>query len=201
MTFTREVSVLAVRADLGDLHARTLAGGLPHFLLHVADCSLGALGAVELRDGVVDARLHGDHRDHATTRGGTDLLGGDEVQRVAHGEVELVAARADRDHVVALGEVLGHELGHRRVDLGGGEVDVVDAELHGERVDHLALGDDAGLHQLVAETTFGLLLVCQRLAELLLCDYACVNEQIAESGELHVWLRSNLQQCHLWYYD
>ena len=125
-------------------------------------------------------------RSMPLARGRAHLLGGDEVERVGHGQDKLVAARAHGHDRVLLGDVLGKDLRHLRRDVGCGQIDVVDAQLHHERVDELALGDHAGLDELVAQASLALLLRFERSAELLVGDDTRIDKQVAESHVLHV---------------
>lgn len=86
-----------------------------------------------------------DHRDHTLARGNFDLLLRDEVERVAHSEVQRILDELDRHDAELLGDILRHIAyklhgdGHRR------QVDELDAELHLQRLDELLLCDKAGV--------------------------------------------------------
>lgn|GEM_PF-6044555 len=86
-----------------------------------------------------------DHRDHTLARGNFDLLLRDEVERVAHSEVQRILDELDRHDAELLGDILRHIAcklhgdGHRR------QVDEPDAELHLQRLDELLLRDKAGV--------------------------------------------------------
>ena len=86
-----------------------------------------------------------DHRDHTLARGNFDLLLRDEVERVAHSEVQRILDELDRHDAELLGDILRHiacklhRYGHRR------QVDELDAELHLQRLDELLLRDKAGV--------------------------------------------------------
>lgn len=86
-----------------------------------------------------------DHRDHTLARGNFDLLLRDEVERVAHSEVQRILDELDRHDAELLGDILRHIAyklhgdGHRR------QVDELDAELHLQRLDELLLRDKAGV--------------------------------------------------------
>ncbi len=47
---------------------------------------------------------------------GADVVDREDVRRVGHRDDELAVVPADRDRLVAAGERLGHERGHRTVD-------------------------------------------------------------------------------------
>lgn len=177
-----------VVGQVGGLDAQLVGVGRARFLglaLHLADGPLGALGAVEGRDGVVDARLGGDHGDDAAARRGAGVLLGHEVEGVGHGQVELVALGAHGHDGVLLGQVLGDQLGHLGRDLDVGEVDEVDAQLKLEGLDELALGEVAHGDELVAQALVGVLLLGQGALELVLGDDVRADQQVAEAGVLH----------------
>ena len=85
-----------------------------------------------------------------------------------------------------LGDVLGQDLRHLRRDIGHGEINVVDAQLHHERVDELALGDNARLDELVAQAAFALFLGFKGRAELFIADDARIDKQVTESHVFHI---------------
>ena len=157
-----------------------LAGG-GGLALHFLDGLGRALVAVEHLYGALNRGGHGHHGHHLAPGGLADLLNGVEVQRVAHGDVKLVAVQPHGHHLVLLGDVLGHHLDQlgRYVHLA--QVDELDAQLHLQRLDQLALGDDAVFLQHGAQALAAALLQPQALLQLLLGDQARRDQQIAQA--------------------
>jgi hypothetical protein len=129
--------------------------------------------------------VRGDHRNHALARGGLDLLLRDEVQRIAHREVEGVAHQLHRHHAVFLRQRARHIFRqlHRNGDRR--EIDELHTELYFQRLDELLLGDDAALHQHVAQTLLTFLLQFQRPLKLLVRDHARGQQQVAQTHICH----------------
>ena len=178
--------VAVENADAAD-GGRVAVTGLP---LHVLNGPGRALVAVEGHNGPGHRLAGGDHGHHPLAGGGFDLLHGDEVQRVAHGQIDGVAVHADRDHVVLPGDVFGEHLRHLRRGDGLGEVDELNAQLELQRLDKLLLGDKAVFRQNVAQALFGALLQRERAVQLLMADKADIHQQITQAFVCHV--RSSL---------
>lgn len=126
-----------------------------------------------------------DHRDHTLARGNFDLLR-DEVERVAHSEVQRILDELDRHDAELLGDILRHIAcklhgdGHRR------QVDELDAELHLQRLDELLLRDKAGADEHIAQTLLCLLLHFKRFFQLLVRDDARRDQKIAQTHVRHI---------------
>ena len=109
-----------------------------------------------------------------------ELLGQARLRRVRDRDVvsELGAAQGDREPVagVGLGQRLDRVLGR---DLPS-EVDDLEVELMRERGREVALVQDAGVDQVLAETLPGTGLPCERFVELLRGQQLPVDEHLAE---------------------
>ena len=99
---------LAAVAVFRELRGHDIRPGGACLALHLFNDAGGALAAVEAADGLLGRAVRGDHRDHALARGGLDLLLRDEVQRIAHREVEGVAHQLHRHHAVFLRQRARH---------------------------------------------------------------------------------------------
>ena len=151
-----------------------------------------ALVAVEDLDAALDGGLGGDHRDHLPPDGFPDLFNGVEVQRVVHGEVELVLHRLDRHDLILPRDVLRKHLGQLRGNVDLGQVDILDAELHLQRLDQFVLRDDLIFDQHVAETVLRPLLQIQSAVQFLLGDGSRRDQQFTQSHVRHNFAPSRL---------
>ena len=86
-----------------------------------------------------------DHRDHTLARGNFDLRLRNEVERVAHSEVQRILDELDRHGAELLGDILRHIACKLHGDRHRRQVDELDAELHLQRLDELLLRDKAGV--------------------------------------------------------
>ena len=163
----------AVRGVLGV----AVGGGLP---LHVGDGLGRALAAVEDLDGVLHAGAGGHHGHDPVLGGQAGLLDGVEVQRVAHGQEELILHHPDGHHLVLLGDGLWHHLGHLGGDGGLGQVDELDTQLHLKHFDQLLLGDHAAVDQHRADARLGLLLHPQGVLQLFPGDASGGDQQLTQ---------------------
>ena len=124
----------------------------------------------------------GHHGHHLLAHGLADFLDRVEVERVAHGEVELVLLHAHRDDRVLLGDVLRDDGGQLRRDIDFAEVYVFDTELHLQRFDELILRDDAVGDQHLAQTALLRLLQREALVKFLLCDRSRGEQQLTKAA-------------------
>lgn len=163
--------------DVGTRIVVAMVGG--RLCAHVLDGVSSTLVPVKLHDGAVDRILGGHHGDDPSTCRRTRLFLGDEVHRVAHGQVDLVGGGLDGHDAVLLRHVLGHHLR----ELGGkrhaGEVDEVDSKLHLERFDELLFRDEPMLDEDLAEAFAAALLKLEGLSELVGRDIPVLAQHIA----------------------
>ncbi len=155
------------------------------------------LGVVAL-DGLLDGRLGGDHRLDVVAGVELDVVDGEDVRRIAHGDDERAAGAVHRHHLVLLGDGLGDELDDLGVDVEVLQVDGGHAVLLGEEAGEVALGDGALLHQQGADARAGLALLLLGLLELLQRDEVLANEELTEaSGHLGGWAFSEGERREL----
>ena len=141
---------------------------------------VGPLLGVEAIEGLADGLLRGHHHVDVVAGEELDVVDGEDVGRVAHGDDQRRAGAVDRHHQVLLGGGLGHQLEHLRIDLEVLEVDGGDAVLLGEEAGQVRLGDGALLHQQGADAAAALARFLLRLLELLEGDEVLTNQQFAE---------------------
>ncbi len=131
------------------------------------DVSDGQLGQVchvrsersQAPDGILDSGPGGHLRRDLVAADGPDVIDGEDVGRIGHGDHQLpIGIEADGHRVVASRQVVGNESGGRRVDLNVAEVDVLEADLAGKDLDELSLVDQALIdeHPSQGEAALGL---------------------------------------------
>ena len=177
-------------ARLGDLLALggTLEGGLVGFLVLI-DLDLCA---VELLDRLLEVGRIGDGELDVVAERKAQVVGAADVGRVGDGDEQQVARQeSDRHGLVAEGELLLEECGRVAVGLGLGEVDVLEAELVGERLREIGAGDPAVPDCDLAEAPSGQALLLEGLLDLVHGQQAAVDQQRAEMlpgqlGRFHV---------------
>lgn len=103
--------------------------GLGHDFLQA-----GALG-FEIVELVDDRLLGGDHRNDLKPRQALDVIQRQHVQRVGHGQKQLVVQPGDRDHFVRFGRVFLHQVGHFHRDGNA-------LQIHRRHVEHAPHGDN-----------------------------------------------------------
>ena len=151
------------------------------FALHFLDGLGRALVAVEHLYGALHCRGHGHHGHDLSAGGLADFLDGVEVERVAHGEVELVLLHGHGYDLVLLGDILRHDGGQLRRDIDFAEVYVFDAQLHLQGFDQLILGNDAVGDQHLAQTALLRFLQSKAAIKVFLCDRTCGKQKLTET--------------------
>jgi len=141
----------------------------------------GSAVGVVLFEALLDGLLGGDHHLDVVAGEELDVVDGVDVRGVAHGEDERGAGAVDRNALVLLGHVLGHELHHLDVDVELFEVDRRHAILLGEEAGELALLDEAKLGEVVADAATALLLLVLCFLELLERDQVFADEQFTKT--------------------
>ena len=120
------------------------------------------------------------HRDDVAAHQRADVVEGEDVRRVRHGDDEGAPLPRDAHGAESAGELLldgaaGVLVGHLVL-----EVDEADAELLGQHADQLALGHRALLQEDVADATADGLLLAQRRLDDLSRDEAVPDEDLAD---------------------
>ena len=123
--------------------------------LHVLNGPHGPLVAVQVLQRPVHRRGGGNEGDDPAPGDGLDLLNGDKVQRVRHGDTDIGAGYPDGDHRMLFRNIFGQDLGHLGRDAVAVQVDELHAQLAHQGVDKLLLGDKTVLLQHRAQTLAG----------------------------------------------
>ena len=93
------------------LHRHDIRCGCADFSLHFFNGAGRAFAAVQCADGLLGRAARGDHRHNALMRSGLNLFLRNEVQRIAHGNKELVFYKLYRHHVVFFRDSTRHKFG------------------------------------------------------------------------------------------
>ena len=137
--------------------------------------------AVVVVDRGLDAELRGHDRLDVVAGHELDVVHGEDVRRIGHGDRDRGAGLVDGKDVVLAGDVGRDQLDDRRVDLEVDEVDRRHAELLRETLGDVFLGDEAELDERLAELAAGLLLELERFLELILTDQTRFGQKLAEA--------------------
>src|SRR5205823_11990395 len=148
----QEVDELDDRRVLGDL----LDPGEVVLGLHLAGGQgrnvLGAaLHAVVLVEGFENCPPRRDNGPDFSAGDRADVVDGDDVGRVGHGDDQAVLFPSDGHGLETAGQGVGDEADGARVDRVVREIDELEADAGGQRRDQVALGDDAGVDEDAAE--------------------------------------------------
>ncbi len=106
---------------------------------------------VEPVDRGLDAAVRGDHHLHVVAGHELDVVDGEDVGRVAHGQDERGTGPVDRDRLVFLHHLHRDQLDHGRIDVEIGQVDGGDAVLLGKERRKFRLADESFLDEDGAE--------------------------------------------------
>ena len=110
-----------------------------------------------------------------------DLLNGVKIQRILHGKIQLVADNAHRYDIVLLRDILGDHLGQLRRDHLLRQIHELDAQLHLQRLDQVALRDKTVLQKDRPQSLIGALLQGDSIVQLLLREEPCRYQDLAQT--------------------
>ena len=145
--------------------------------IEVVDAADRAVVAVDRPADVAQRR---DHHPDGVTRGlGKEVP--ELLARLGGGDVEPVVAETDRDGVLLARHVLGDERERVGLDVLAAQVGDGHAEELRERVDEVAVVEEAHLDEDLADLAAGLALLGESLLELLLGHEAALDEQVAQA--------------------
>ncbi|OPZ43850.1 MAG: hypothetical protein BWY94_01796 [Actinobacteria bacterium ADurb.BinA094] len=155
-----------------------LGGGFLGLLARVPE--LAARAEVDA-DRLVEGGLAADDRHHALLGAHDDLVDGDDVERVGHGEHQAaVLVDAERHDPAPHDEVAREEPEGGRLRRGVHEVGHADVHLVGDGGDDVLFGHEALGDQDLAEAAAAVALPRQRRLDLLLGDDAAGDQQVAQ---------------------
>ena len=169
-------SGIIVRLPCCGLHG--LLGGADA-ALHFVNGAADAFVSVEGGNGTIHSVGGGDHGDDTLLGSVSNFLDGDEVQRIHHGQIQLVAHHANGHHSVLSRQILGHQLSKRRRDIDRGQINGLHAQLQLQHVDQLLLGDHVGVDQHLTQTLLLLGAALEGFLQLLLGDHIDRQQNIA----------------------
>src|SRR6185369_3769232 len=95
-----------------------LPGGIIDDVLHAA-----GLARVYLMELVHDRFFGGNEGGNFQARDPADVVDGQDVERIGHGQEQLVVEARNRNHFVAVTDVAGDQVGQFLPDAATGEVD------------------------------------------------------------------------------
>ena len=136
--------------------------------------------AVVLVDRLAQRDLGGHDRLDVVAGHELDVVHREHVGRVAHRDRQRRAGLVHREDTVLAGDLARHDLDDGRVDLEVREVDRGDAELLGERLGDVALGNRPDPHQGLADLAALFALELERRFQLLLRDELLLEKEISE---------------------
>ena len=158
--------------DVGFVHLRHRL----HDLLEVF--LLG--GAVGLLDAFENRAFRGHHRLNVEAGHELDIVHGEDVGGIDHGDGQRSADAAQRQNLVTLGSFERNQLDDRGIDFKIGKIDGGNAVLPGEKVGDVLVGEEAQLDQGRAQATVALFLDLGRLLQLLWGDDLLFDEKITQ---------------------
>ena len=134
--------------------------------------------------GLLDARQDGAFRSHdrLDVEAGheLDVVHGEDVRGIDHGDGERRAHAAQRKNLVALGGLKRNQLDDGRVNFEIRKIDGGNAVLAREEIGDIFVGQEAELHQGGAQAAVLLLLHLRRLFQLLWGDDLLFDEKITQ---------------------
>ena len=136
--------------------------------------------AVVALDRVLDGALGGDHRLHVVAGHELDVVHGEHVRGVGHGDREHRAGARQRQHLVLPSGLGRDDLDDRRVHLEVVEVDRGNAVLPGQQARDLLVLDEAEGHERLPELAAAHLLVIESFLKLLRSHHVLLQQQLSE---------------------
>ena len=136
---------------------------------------------VDLLDRALERELAPDDGEDVVARDELEILEHAEVRRVGHRDGERASVPLEREDECFIARSPGIELGDARIDLEAREIHGRHLVLPREDLRELGLLDEAELDEVVADARAVLLLLLERLFELLARDEPLAHEEIAES--------------------
>ena len=177
----------AAFSSAGQVHLGLFAGQLERFVVagkvlhHLVEFLDALHRAVELVDGFADGGFGGDHRLDVEAGHELDVVHGEDVGRIGHRDGEGGADARERDDLVANGGFLRDELDHGRIDFIKFQIDGRNAVLAGKNGGNVVIADEAQLDQAGAQPAAILLLVLERLLQLIRRDQAVFDQNFAKA--------------------
>ena len=124
-------------------------------------------GAIRLLDALQDRAFRRHHRLDVEAGHELDIVHGEHIGGIHHGDGQRGADPAERQHLVALGGLVGDQLDDRGINFEIGKIDGGNAVLAGEKVGDVLVGEIPQLDQDRPQPGAGFLLDLERLIQLL----------------------------------
>ena len=134
---------------------------------------------VEPINRLADGTLRGHHRLHIEAGHEFDVVHGEDIGGVHHGDRQRRADPAQRHDFIAPGGVFRHELDHFRINFKERQINGRNAILAGEEGGYILVGYQSQLDQATAQPAPVFLLVFQRVDQLFGADELLFDHQVA----------------------
>ena len=137
--------------------------------------------SVKLFQCFLDGRLRGHHRLDVEAGHELDVVHGEHVGGIHHGDGQRRGHPAQRQHLVAARRFLRDQLDDRGVHLEVGEVDGRNAVLPGQEGGDILVRHEAEFHQAAPQSPPGLLLLVQSASQLFLRKNSFFYEELTDT--------------------
>ncbi len=154
-----------------------IAGQVLH---HLVDFFAGLNRAVKLPDRFADGRFRRNHRLHVESGHELDIVHGEDVGRIRHRDRQRRSHAGKRHDLVANGGLLRNQFDDRGVYFVEFEVDRRNAVLAGQHRSNVLVTDQAHFDETGPQAAAILLLVVERLLQLILGDQAVLYQNFAQ---------------------
>ena len=131
---------------------------------------------------IADRELTRDDREDVVAGDELHVLDDTHIRRVGHRHRQRAAVALEREHEILERHLAGDQLRDLWIHRELGEIHSGHLVLPRQHLGQLGLGDEAELHQIVPDARTVLLLLLERLVELLLGDQPLTHEQIANTN-------------------
>lgn len=111
--------------------------------------------AVEIGNGTLDGFRRGQEGNNLPLDGHADSIGGQEVQRIGHGQIQGIRLSLHGNDTVFLGKCLRDQPGKLPGDLQGGQVHKLDIQIFLQHLVDLKLGDETFFNQNLVDLLVG----------------------------------------------
>jgi hypothetical protein len=132
-------------------------------------------------DRLLEGRLRGHDRLDVVAGHELDVVHGEDVRRIGHGDGERRPGPREGQHLVLAGRLRGDDLDDRRIDLEVVEVDRGHAVLAGEEAGDLLVLHEAEGDKRLAELAPVHLLMVEGVLKLLRSDHVLLQQQLTKS--------------------
>src|SRR5581483_1437609 len=137
--------------------------------------------AISFFDSFKNRAFRGHHRLDVETGHELDIVHGEDVGGIDHGNRERCAHAAQGKNLITLGGLIRYELDHGSIDLEVRKIDCGHAILSREEIGDILIAEEVELHQGAAQATVLFLLNFDRLLKLFWGDDLLFNEKVAQS--------------------